>query len=76
MKVTFTDATRARDCVQWAIKHVGPKTSAAGSVVRGEGWILWCNIPEAWAKGDPTYCVELNYHVDDETATMFMLKWA
>ena len=77
MKILFTDSKRARECVQWVMKNIGPKTSVKGSVVHGEGWCFWCNIPGVYGlPEEASFCIEINQHVDSETATLFMLKWS
>jgi hypothetical protein len=79
-KLTFTNVNRARDCVHWVIKNIGPVIENPGTSVRGEGWHLWTTIPDftyAPLPTDvPTYTIELNEHVDEETQLFFMLKWA
>lgn len=74
-RIKIDDLNRARDCVQWMIKHIGPQLPGnPGTVVRGEGWSFWSEV------GDPDVQyiihIELNEHVDPETATLFMLKWS
>jgi len=74
-KIKINDLDRARDCVQWMIKHIGPQLPGnPGTVVQGEGWKFWSEIHYPGA----TYIIniELNKHVDPETATLFMLKWS
>lgn len=79
-KITFTDVNRARDCVLWTIENIGPKISVPGTSIRGEGWHFWTTIPAfmntAMQLDMPTYTIELNEHVDEETQLLFMLKWS
>ena len=79
-KITFTDVNRARDCVYWVMENIGPKTSSPGSGIRGEGWHFWTYVPAfagtAMQLDPPTYTMELNEHVDEETQLFFMLKWS
>ena len=79
-RITFTDINRARDCIYWVMENIGPKTSSPGSGIRGEGWHFWTNIPQftyaSLPTDAPTYTMELNEHVDEETQLFFMLKWS
>jgi hypothetical protein len=79
-KIIFTDANRAKDCVMWVMENIGSKTSVPGSSICGEGWRFWTTIPAfmntAMQLDPPTYTIELNEHVDEETQLFFMLKWS
>ena len=79
-KIIFTDANRAKDCVMWVMENIGPKTNVPGSSICGEGWLFWTTIPDftytPFPTDVPTYTIELNEHVDEETRLFFMLKWA
>jgi hypothetical protein len=76
-KIKTTDVYRARDCVHWLIKNVGPETSVQGSSIRSEGWNLWTQGSVTDSRVDPpTYIIELNDYVDDDTQLLFALKWS
>ena len=76
-KIKTTDVCRARDCVQWLIKNVGPEISVQGSTIRSEGWHLWTQAAtENGRSYNPTYIIEVNDHVDDDTQLLFALKWS
>ena len=76
-KIKTTDVNRARACVQWLIKNVGPETSVQGSTIRSEGWNLWTQGSVTDGRVDPpVYIIEVNDHVDDDTQLMFALKWS
>jgi hypothetical protein len=76
-QIKTTDVYRARDCVQWLIKNVGPETYVQGSSIRSEGWNLWTQAQVENGKAyDPTYTIEVNDHVDDDTQLLFALKWS
>jgi hypothetical protein len=75
-KIKTTDVNRARDCVQWLIKNVGPEVSVQGSTIRSEGWHLWTqSTPADEQSYNPTYIIELNDFVDEDTQLLFALKW-
>ena len=77
MKIKLIDAVRARACVQWLIKNVGPVTGVRGSSIRSEGWNLWTQAPVENGKSyDPTYIIEVNDYVDEDTKLLFALSWA
>lgn len=73
-KIKTTDVGRARDCVQWLIKNVGPEVSVQGSTIRSLGWHLWTQATED-GKYNPAYIIEVNDHVDEDTQLLFALKW-
>ena len=76
-KISTTDVDRARDCVQWLIKNVGPETSVQGSSIQSLGWRLWTQGSVTDGRVDPpVYIIEVNNHVDDDTQLMFALKWS
>lgn len=73
IRIQSDNLEKAQQCVDWLVKNVGPvKTGNSGTLVRGEGWQYWVKVqlPE-WI-----FIAELDEHVDDETATIFMLKWS
>ena len=76
--ISTTDVNRARDCVQWLIKNVGPETGVQGSSVRSLGWNLWtqCSVGADGRIDPPVYIIEVNDHVDDDTQLLFALKWS
>lgn len=70
-KITISDPIKARACVQWLIKEIGPVTrSGGGPLINGEGWNAWLNVDR------PQLIVELDNVVDDDTQLLFALKWA
>ena len=74
IRIQIDNLEKARQCADWLIKNVGPvKPGNSGTLVRGEGWQYWVSghAPEWWR-----VTIELNEHVDNETATIFMLKWS
>ena len=75
-KIKTTDVGRARDCVQWLIKNVGPEEYVQGSNIQSEGWHLWTQATTEDGKYNPIYIIELNDHVDDDTQLLFALKWS
>ena len=76
-KIKTTDVDRARDCVQWLIKNVGPEEYVQGSSIRSLGWNLWTQGSVTDGRVDPpVYIIEVNDHVDDDTQLMFALKWS
>jgi hypothetical protein len=76
-QIKTTDVYRARDCVQWLIKNVGPETSVQGSTIRSEGWHLWTQGSITDGRVDPpVYIIEVNDYVDDDTQLLFALKWS
>ena len=76
-KIKTTDVDRARDCVQWLIKNIGPETSVQGSTIRSEGWHLWTQVWQHGGRVDPpVYIIEVNDHVDEDTQLLFALKWS
>lgn len=77
MKIKLYDAVRARGAVQWLMANVGPVTGVQGSSIRSEGWNLWTQAPVENGKSyDPTYTIELNEHVDEDTKLLFALSWS
>ena len=79
MKIAIhgSDYTRARECVQWLIKNIGPALPGThGTVMRGEGWLV--NVVLGVDYHSPhTIKIELNPdHVDQQDIMLFMLKWA
>ncbi len=75
MKILIRDPNRARACVQWLHENVGPIIRGTeGSVIRGEGWIA--HVQFRVDASDPIAKIELNQHVDEQDAFMFMLKWS
>ena len=76
-KIKTKDVYRARDCVQWLIKNVGPEEYVQGSSIQSLGWRLWTQAATEDGKSyNPTYIIELNDHVDDDTQLLFALKWS
>ena len=76
-KISTTDVDRARDCVQWLIKNVGPEEYVQGSSIRSLGWNLWTQGSVTDGRVDPpVYMIEVNDHVDDDTKLLFALKWS
>jgi hypothetical protein len=76
-KINTTDVYRARDCVQWLIKNVGPEEYVQGSSIRSLGWNLWTQATtEDGTSFNPIYIIEVNDHVDDDTQLLFALKWS
>jgi hypothetical protein len=76
-KINTTDVYRARDCVQWLIKNVGPEEYVQGSTIRSLGWHLWTQAAtEDGTSFNPIYIIEVNDHVDDDTQLLFALKWS
>ena len=76
-KIETTDVYRAKDCVQWLIKNIGPEVSVQGSTIRSEGWHLWTSTISKEEFGyNPIYFIEVNDHVDDDTQLLFALKWS
>lgn len=77
-KIKTTDVDRARDCVQWLIKNVGPEVGVQGSSIRSLGWNLWTqgSVGADGRVDPPVYIIEVNDHVDDDTQLMFALKWS
>ena len=77
-KINTTDVYRARDCVQWLIKNVGPETGVQGSSIRSLGWNLWTqgSVTPDGRVDPPVYIIEVNDHVDDDTQLLFALKWS
>jgi len=75
MKIEIQDPDRARDCVQWLMKNIGPAIQGtSGTVIRGEGWTAYVQFMDNESK--PVVKIELNQHVDEQDITMFMLRWA
>ena len=76
-KIKTTDVDRARDCVQWLIKNVGPEVGVQGSSIRSLGWNLWTqgSVGADGRIDPPVYIIEVNNHVDDDTQLLFALKW-
>jgi hypothetical protein len=61
------------DVIAWLVEHVGPlDTRHAGTIINGEGWQI---IP-TFIHNHVQFFVEVNDHVDDETALMFTLKFS
>jgi hypothetical protein len=75
-KIKTTDVDRARDCVQWLIKNVGPEVGVQGSSIRSLGWHLWTQATTEDGTYNPIYTIEVNDHVDDDTQLLFALKWS
>jgi len=76
-KISTTDVYRARDCVQWLIKNVGPETGVQGSSIQSEGWNLWTQGSVTDGRVDPpVYMIEVNDHADEDTQLLFALKWS
>ena len=76
-KIKTTDVYRARDCVQWLIKNVGPEEYVQGSSIQSLGWNLWTQGSVTDGRVDPpVYIIEVNDHVDDDTQLLFALKWS
>ena len=76
-KIKTTDIDRARDCVQWLIKNVGPEVGVQGSSIRSLGWHLWTQAAtENGRSYNPVYIIEMNDHVDEDTQLLFALKWS
>jgi hypothetical protein len=76
-KIKTTDVYRARDCVQWLIKNIGPEVSVQGSSIQSLGWHLWTQGSTRDGRVDPpVYIIEVNDHVDDDTQLLFALKWS
>jgi hypothetical protein len=76
-KISTTDVDRARDCVQWLIKNVGPEEYVQGSSIQSLGWNLWTQGSVTDGRVDPpVYMIEVNNHVDDDTQLLFALKWS
>ena len=77
-KIKTTDVYRARDCVQWLIKNVGPEVSVQGSSIRSLGWNLWTqgSVGADGRIDPPVYIIEVNDHVDTDTQILFALKWS
>ena len=76
-KISTTDVDRARDCVQWLIKNVGPEEYVQGSSIRSLGWNLWTQGSVTDGRVDPpVYMIEVNDHVDEDTQLLFALKWS
>ena len=75
-KISTTDVDRARDCVQWLIKNVGPEVGVQGSSIRSLGWNLWTQATTEDGTYNPIYTIEVNDHVDDDTQLLFALKWS
>jgi hypothetical protein len=76
-KISTTDVDRARDCVQWLIKNVGPETGVQGSSIHSLGWNLWTQGSVTDGRVDPpVYMIEVNDHVDEDTQLLFALKWS
>lgn len=72
-KITITDPIRAKACVQWLIKEIGPVTrSGGGPLINGEGWNAWLTL---WPDR-PILLVELDDIIDDDTQLLFILKWS
>ena len=72
-RIQIADMTRARDCAQWLIKHIGPQLpGTVGNIVHGEGWqIRVMDMTPA----NPVVEIELNQHVAPQDVTMFLLRW-
>ena len=77
-QIKTTDVYRARDCVQWLIKNVGPETYVQGSSIRSLGWNLWTqgSVTPDGRVDPPVYIIEVNDHVDEDTQLLFALKWS
>ena len=77
-KIKTTDVDRARDCVQWLIKNVGPETGVQGSSICSLGWNLWTqgSVGADGRIDPPVYIIEVNDHVDEDTQLLFALKWS
>lgn len=74
MQIKINNIEHAGKCVQWLMENVGPQIPGqVGTVVRGEGWKFWCRLADL---SEWEVTVELTDDVDEETATMFMLKWS
>lgn len=74
MKIQFHDAERARDCVQWLMKNVGPRQpGVTGNILHGLGWTTRINL-DYYA--GCMFEVELTKDVDEHTVTLFMLRWS
>ena len=54
----------------WLIDNVGIQLPASGSYIHGYGWCIWRNSLTG------SIIIELTDYVDDETITVFMLKWS
>ena len=74
VKITLTDPERARECVQWLMKDVGPiKRSVGGPVVHGEGWVVYMGGTQGTAT---KFFIEVDDFVDEDTQLLFALKWS
>jgi hypothetical protein len=74
-RLTFTDLERGRECVQWCIREIAPvEQSGGGNRITGAGWDAVVDTRGGFAA--PILYVELNNHVDENTRTMFLLKWS
>lgn len=70
VKAKITDFNQAAECVHWLQENIGAQIPHSGSAILGLGWRLDCNLY------DRSYLVEVTDDVDEETQTMFLLKWA
>lgn len=75
LKIKITDHERASGVVQWLLDNVGPQeSSTVGTVIRGAGWLIGYNF--YFDSNLPTYTIELDDNVDEETQLLFALKWS
>jgi len=73
MKFRIKTLDRARDCIQWLMSNIGEIESSQGIVIRGVGWTANLVITDQELM---VVDIELNQHVDEQDATMIMLRWA
>ena len=72
--IQFHDADRARACVQWLIKNVGPQQpGVTGTMLHGIGW---CTRIRLDYHAGCMFEVEITNDVDEDTTMMFALRWA
>jgi hypothetical protein len=75
LKIKLTDPERAPAIVQWLLDNVGPQEfGSVGTVVRGAGWLIGYNF--YFDSNLPTYIIELDDNVDEETQLLFALRWS
>ena len=71
--IRLHDPDRARACIQWLIKNVGPREPGiTGTSLHGIGWSSRIHLEYY------TGCmfeIEITKDVDEETAMMFALRW-
>jgi hypothetical protein len=74
MKIKLKDPVRAKACVQWLIKEVGPQQPGTpGNILHGFGWCTRIHLDYY------TGCmfeIEITNDVDEDTTMMFALRWA